>query len=42
LCAKISRKDHILFITCFQLHVKNTSFRNNMDYVFTVISNEAV
>jgi len=34
-------KDHILF-HFLQLQVKNTSFRDNTNYTFKVISNEAV
>jgi len=45
LCAKIrgNLTQRSYFITCFQLLVQNTSFRDNMDScTFTVISNEAV
>jgi len=38
-----SRKKDVKWLcVCFQLHVKNTSLRDNTDYTFTVISNEAV
>ena len=29
-------------ITCFKLHLKNTSFRDNTHYTFTVISTAAM
>jgi len=43
LCAKIhgNLTQRSYFITCFQLHSKNTRFRDNTDYTFAVISNEA-
>jgi len=44
LCAKIrgNLTWRSYFITCYQLFVQNTSFRDNTDYTFTVVSNEAV
>jgi len=32
----------LYYITHFQLHIKNTSFHDNTDYTFTVLSNKAV